>query len=79
MSTGVLRRSWAGWKRIARTIGDVQSRLLLSVVYVTVIVPFGLVLRCAADPLALDARTPKGWRPLPRASAPTAERARQQF
>ena len=58
-----LMRFWEGWKEIAEDIGDFQSRLLLTVFYFTVAVPFALLARFVIDPLGL-ARTPvsSGWR-----------------
>ena len=44
-----LGRIWGGWKEIAHYIGDFQSRLLLTVFYFTVAVPFGAVARSVGD------------------------------
>jgi hypothetical protein len=77
--TGVLQRLWAGWKAFGRKIGDIQSRVLLSVVYFTVIAPFGLAIRWMTDPLAIKSTTAKGWRPRPPGQGADPERARQQF
>ncbi len=53
-SDGGLRRAlarfWANWKEIASYIGDFQARLLLTVFYFTVAVPFSLLARLL-DPL----------------------------
>jgi hypothetical protein len=76
---GALRRLWEGWKRLGRKLGDVQARLLLSVVYFTVIAPFALAVRWAGDPLAIKRGSPRGWRPRPPAPPLTLERARRQF
>ena len=46
-----LRRLWEGWKEISGYIGDFQARLLLTLFYFTVAVPFGLLARLVADPL----------------------------
>jgi hypothetical protein len=45
-----LARVWDGWKEITSYIGDFQARLLLTVFYFTVAVPFALVARLL-DPL----------------------------
>ena len=74
----VLRRLWQGWKRIAHKIGDFQARVLLTIFYFVIVSPFGLAVRTFSDPLALKAKTPRGWRP--RASGAVAlEQARRQF
>lgn len=36
---------WAAWKRIGRFVGDLIARVVLTVFYFTVFVPFGLVTR----------------------------------
>jgi hypothetical protein len=62
-----------GWR-----IGDIQARLLLSIVYAVVVAPFALVVQLATDPLAAKPDTVKGWRRRPASSRPSLERARQQ-
>ena len=74
-----VKRLWAAWKRLGKKIADVQSRAILTVVYFTVIAPFGLGVRWAADPLALKPGTDKGWRPRPSESQATLDSARRQF
>jgi hypothetical protein len=44
-------RLWHGWQELGRNIGDFQARLLLTVFYFTVFVPFGLITRLFLDPL----------------------------
>jgi hypothetical protein len=73
----MLRRLWAGWKRIGRKIGDFQARVLLTIFYFVILAPFALGLRLLADPLGL--KHAAGWHPVaPRSDTPL-ERARQQF
>ncbi len=45
------RNLWEGWKVIAFKIGLVQSRILLTVLYVIVVAPFGIMVRVFSDPL----------------------------
>ena len=73
------RRVWAGWKRFGRRMGDAQARAFLTTFYFIVLTPFALAVRAFADPLAVKASTPKGWRTRSGSDAPTLERARQQF
>jgi len=42
---------WESWKEIAEYIGDFQARLLLTIFYFTIAVPFGLLVRLFSDPL----------------------------
>jgi hypothetical protein len=58
----VLRRLWEGWKRVARAIGNFQARVLLTVFYVVLILPFGVAVRLLADPLRIR-RPSRKWAP----------------
>jgi hypothetical protein len=49
----MLQRLWRGWKRVARAIGDFQARVLLTLFYVVLIAPLGLIVRLFADPLRI--------------------------
>ena len=70
------KRGWRGWQRVARMIGDVQARLLLTVFYFVVLGPFAVVLRWRSDPLAIKRGAPRGWRARVE-ETPAAHAARQ--
>ena len=54
------------WKAIANAIGNVQAKILLTVVYFVVIPPFALVVKLFMDPLALrESRDTSYWRSRP--------------
>jgi hypothetical protein len=72
-----LRAAWNAWKRLARRIGDIQARILLTVFYYLVLGPFALVLRGRSDPLALG-RGAGGWRPRPESREEPMAQARRQ-
>ena len=73
-----LVRFWTGWKEIASYIGDFQARLLLTVFYFTVAVPFAMVARLL-DPLRTHpARGTSGWTARP-ADRQDLKSHRQQF
>ena len=55
-----LKKAWAVWKRIAHQIGNFQARVLLTVIYAVLILPFGLVVRWFSDPLNIKKR-PVDW------------------
>jgi hypothetical protein len=55
-----MKRLWQMWKRLARRIGDFQARLLLTLIYIVAILPFGLGVRLFGDPLRLK-RRPDRW------------------
>jgi hypothetical protein len=77
--SGILVRLWRGWKEIAGYIGDFQARLILTVFYFTVFVPFALIARLGRDPLLVRRRpSASGW--LARTPAETdLPAARRQF
>ncbi len=47
----ILKRAWNTWKRLGQKIGDFLARVVLSVFYFTVFMPFALVVRLFQDPL----------------------------
>lgn len=73
-----LRTLWQWWKRVARRIGDLQARILLTVFYYAVLGPFALVLRWRSDPLGITPRGERGWRRRTEPAGPPLERARRQ-
>jgi hypothetical protein len=78
----VLRRLWQAWKRFGQFIGDLVARLVLTLFYFTLFVPFGIGVTWFSDPLQVRHRAPKGWRPrhdAAHAAPPSIEDARRQF
>jgi hypothetical protein len=59
----MLKRFWEGWKKVGQWIGDAIARLVLTIFYFTIFLPFGLVSRLFADPLGIRRRTGEFWRP----------------
>ncbi len=55
-----LKKLWAAWKRIAHRIGDFQARVLLTLIYAVLVLPFGLAIRLFSDPLKIKKR-PAKW------------------
>lgn len=66
----------AGWNKFGHAIGNFNARVLLTVLYSIVILPFGLAVRFASDSLHTKKR-PEGWFDHP-ASPNTLEEARRQ-
>jgi hypothetical protein len=56
-----LRKGWQAWKRIGQFIGDQIGRVVLTVFYFTLFMPFGLGVRFFADPLALRPLSSPKW------------------
>ena len=75
----MLKTLWRGWLFVAKKIGEVQSRIILTLVYFVVIGPFALMVRLFSDPLCL--RRDPSWHRLAQdgQSAPSLSSARQQF
>lgn len=74
----MLRKLWNRWKAIGQKIADFQARLILTLVYFIVVLPFGLLVRLLSDPLAVKnkSRTTM-WIPK-HVDDPTLENARRQ-
>lgn len=53
----ILNIIWRRWKRIAQFLGDWITRVLLTIFYFSIFLPFGLGVRLWGDPLAI--RRPK--------------------
>ena len=49
----VLRKVWEAWKRFGRLMGDMIGRLVLTVFYFTLFMPFALGVRLFGDPMAI--------------------------
>ena len=59
-----VKAAWSAWKRVARKIGNFQARVLLTVLYSVVVLPFGLAARMFSDPLKIK-HSPTGWSDVP--------------
>jgi hypothetical protein len=53
-----LQKLWGQWKKIAHYLGNVQARILLTVIYSILILPFGLAVRFSSD--SLHIKNPPG-------------------
>lgn len=56
-----LRKVWHAWKRIGQFIGDQVGRVVLTLFYFTLFVPFALGVRLFADPLAIRPDVRAKW------------------
>jgi hypothetical protein len=55
-----LKALWKAWTLIAHIIGNFQARVLLTILYVLLVLPFGVIVRLFADPLRIKKR-PDHW------------------
>ena len=51
---------WKVWPGLAKGIGNFQARLILTIIYAILILPFGVLARLLADPLRIKKR-PTAW------------------
>ena len=59
----ILKRIWHGWKRFGLFLGDLLARVVLTIFYFTIFLPFGLVSRWRRDPLAIRNIDDVQWTP----------------
>ncbi len=58
---GVLRKVWDGWVKVGHAIGDFIGRLLLTILYFTIVAPFGCITRLFNDPMRIKAKGKPEW------------------
>ena len=56
-----LRKIWDGWKKIARKIGDFNARVILTIFYLILLMPFALMVKAFTDPLEIKKNAKTGW------------------
>lgn len=56
-----LRKIWHAWKRIGQFIGDQIGRIVLTVFYFTLFMPFALIVRFFMDPLGIKPLGHSKW------------------
>jgi hypothetical protein len=54
------KRAWEAWKKFGHKIGNFQARIILSIVYAILVLPFGLAARWFSDPLRIK-KKPEQW------------------
>ncbi|MCB9451837.1 MAG: hypothetical protein H6672_10380 [Anaerolineaceae bacterium] len=57
----ILDLAWDRFKIIGGIVGDIQSRLIATAFYYTILVPFGLGTRLFSDPLNLTPIISPAW------------------
>ena len=82
---GPFARAWGSWKGFSRRMGNYQSRVLMAILYFTVVLPFGLGVTLFGDPLKIkhsgswsDAWL-SNWKPKHVPVTPSLEEAGRQF
>ena len=54
------KRAWQAWKDLAHKIGNFQARVILTIFYAVLVLPFGLASRWFSDPLRIK-KKPEQW------------------
>lgn len=72
-----LKNLWEGWKAFGRFLGNFLARVVLTVFYFTVFMPFGLGVTLLSDPLEIKSTPAKLWRPRTTEGQSLAETMRQ--
>ena len=74
-----MKRLWDAWKKFGEAVGDFIARVVLTVFYMTVFVPFGIGVRLFSDRLRIITTTDGGTWQHRDASDVRLEAARRQF
>jgi hypothetical protein len=56
----MLKRVWHAWKQAAHAVGTFQARVLLTIFYAVLVLPFGIFARLFSDSLRIKYR-PQLW------------------
>lgn len=56
-----LQKLWQGWKKFGQMLGDLIGRIVLTIFYFTIFMPFGLGARLFGDRLDIKARSAPRW------------------
>lgn len=59
----ILKFIWGKWKKIAHRIGIFQSKVILTLFYFTILLPFGMVLAIFKDELKIKNTASSTWIP----------------
>jgi len=59
----LIKDFWRGWKAFGHFLGDLLARVVLTVFYFTVFVPFGIGVKLFSDPLHIKTTASPFWRP----------------
>jgi hypothetical protein len=58
-----LKRFWRAWKAFGEFLGNLLARVVLTLFYFTVFVPFAIGVRLLSDPLQIKTQPAQLWRP----------------
>jgi hypothetical protein len=61
----LIKNFWQGWKAFGHFLGNLLARVVLTIFYFTVFVPFALGVKLFSDPLHIKKSPADFWRPRP--------------
>ncbi len=73
----IVHLAWDRFTIIAGVVGDVQGRVIVTLFYFTILVPFGLGARFLGDALHIRSGVPAQWQERPPVSTGLEEARRQ--
>ncbi len=72
-----LKKIWQAWKRFGQFLGDILARIVLTLFYFTLFLPFGIGVTVFSDPLHTRTKN-ASWTPR-EGPPPTLDDARRGF
>ncbi len=75
---GVLKKFWSGWLRFGHFMGDIVGRVVLTIFYFTIMLPFSLIVTLFSDPLDMKKDKTPAWQARTTGDR-NLEEARRQF
>ena len=74
-----LKKVWAGWRRFGHFMGDIVARVVMTIFYFTLLLPFGVIVTWLSDPLDMKRKDEQpAWHARTTGDR-TLEDARRQF
>ncbi len=74
-----LKQLWRGWMRFGHFMGDIVGRVVMTVFYFTLLLPFGVIMTLFGDPLDMKHKhKAPAWQARTTGDR-TLEEARRQF
>jgi hypothetical protein len=75
----ILKKFWRGWMKFGHFMGDIVGRVVMTLFYFTLLLPFGVIVTLFSDPLDRKrTNQPPAWHARTTGDR-TLEEARRQF
>lgn len=74
-----LKKAWDGWRSFGHFMGDIVARVVMTIFYFTLLLPFGVIVTWLSDPLDMKRKDEQpAWHARTTGDR-TLEDARRQF